>query len=176
VLFLKDGLQSGTSCFNSSEETYNQNPKCEVAVHGGDDSQLPGIESEPQSTLPDSTASTPEVSAPKKTKRLRQEIESIIKKNRNIIALEKKKLDKKEQLRKYGDLLYLKSMLQHTKSSSHKKNSIALKISRIIKSGTGKNEKFHNYSSLFSQCTQYSFADGRRGSQRLELHVLNVVK
>jgi hypothetical protein len=115
MLFLKDSLQSGTSCFNSSEETYNQNPKCEVTVHEADDSQLSGIESEPQSTFSGSTASTPEVSAPK-TKRLRQEIESIIKKNKKIIALEKQELDKKEQLRKYGDLLYVKSMLQHTKS------------------------------------------------------------
>lgn len=80
MLFLKDSLQSGTNCFNSSEETYNQNPKCEVTVHEADDSQLPGIESEPQSTLPDSSASTPEVSAPK-PKTLRQEIEHIIKKN-----------------------------------------------------------------------------------------------
>lgn len=77
MLFLKDSLQSGTSCFNSSEETYNQNPKCEVTVHEADDSQLPGIESEPQLALLSSTASKPEVSAPK-NKTLRQEIESII--------------------------------------------------------------------------------------------------
>jgi hypothetical protein len=80
MLFLKDSLQSGTSCSNSSEETYNQNPKCEVTVHEADDSQLPGIESERQSTLPSSSASAPEVSAPK-NKTLRQEIERIIKKN-----------------------------------------------------------------------------------------------
>jgi len=80
MLLLKDSLLSGTSCFNSNEETYNQNPKCEVTVHEADDSQLPGIESEPQSTLPSSITSTPEVSAPR-NKTLRQDIESIIKKN-----------------------------------------------------------------------------------------------
>jgi len=80
MLFLKDSLQSGTSCFNSSEETYHQNPKCEVTVHEADDSQLPGTEYEPQSPLLSSSASTPELSAPK-NKTLRQETESIIKKN-----------------------------------------------------------------------------------------------
>jgi len=80
MLSLNNSQQSGTSCFNSTEETYNQHPKCEVTVREADDSQLPGIESEPQSTLPSSSASTPEVSAPK-NKTLRQEIESIITKN-----------------------------------------------------------------------------------------------
>lgn len=78
MLFLKDRMQSGTSCSNSREETYVQSEP-EVRSEA-DDSQLPGIESEPQSTLPSSSASTPEVSACK-NKILPQEIESIIKKN-----------------------------------------------------------------------------------------------
>jgi hypothetical protein len=77
MLFLKDILQSGTSCFNSSEETYNQNPTCEVTVRQADDSLLTGIESDSQSTRPGSNASTPAVSAPK-NKTLSQEIERII--------------------------------------------------------------------------------------------------
>lgn len=118
--FLKDILKSGTRCSDISEETYPQKPEREITVYEADDSQVTVIKSEPsvQSTRPSSSASNDELSAPKK-KRLRPGTESIIKKNEDIIDLEKKKpasMDKERVGEEDDDLLYLKSLLPHIKS------------------------------------------------------------
>jgi len=118
--FLKDILKSGTGCTGLSEETYPQNPQCEVTVYDADDSQITVIKSEPsvQSTPPSSSASYEELSAPKK-KRPHPGTESIISKNENVIDLEKKKpasMYRERAAEEDDDLLYLKSLLPHIKS------------------------------------------------------------
>lgn len=118
--FLKDILKSGTGCVGLSEETYPRNPQCEVTVYDADDSQITVIKSEPsvQSNPLSSSASYEELSAPKK-KRPHPGTESIIRKNENVIDLEKKKPASTERERgdqDDDDLLYLKSLLPHIKS------------------------------------------------------------
>lgn len=118
--FLKDILKSGTGCTGLSEETYPQNPQCEVTVHDADDSQVTVIKSEPsvQSTRPSLCASTEELSAPKK-KRPHPGTESIIRRNEDLIDLGKKKpanMDREKAAEDDDDLLYLKSLLPHIKS------------------------------------------------------------
>jgi hypothetical protein len=119
--FLKDILKPGARCSDLSEDTYPQNPQCEVTVYAADDSQLTAIKSEPSvhSTRPSSSASNDELSAPKK-KRLRPGTESVIKKNEDVIIhLDKKKpasMDKERPDEEDDDLLYLKSLLPYIKS------------------------------------------------------------
>lgn len=118
--FLKDILKSGTGCTGLSEETYPQNPQCEVTVYDADDSQVPVIKSEPsvQSTRQSLIASNEELSAPKK-KRPRPGTENIITKYEDVIDLEKNKpasTDKERTAEEDDDLLYLKSLLPHIKS------------------------------------------------------------
>jgi len=118
--FLKDILKSGKGCTGLSEETYPQDPQCEVAVYEADDSQVTVIKSEPsvQSTHPSSSASNEDLSAPKK-KRPYPGTESIIRENEDVIDLEHKKparMDRERAAEEDDDLLYLKSLLPHIKS------------------------------------------------------------
>jgi len=118
--FLKDILKSGTGCTGLSEETYPQNPQCEVTVYDADDSQVTVIKSEPsvQTTRPSSSSSNEELSAPKK-KRPRPGTECIIRKNEDVINLEQKNpasMDTERAAEEDDDLLYLKSLLPHIKS------------------------------------------------------------
>jgi len=118
--FLKDILKSGKGYTGLSEETYPQNPQCEVTVYDADVSQVTVIKSEPsvQSTRPSSSASNEDLSAPKK-KRPHPGTESIIRKNEDVIDLEQKKpasMDRERAPEEDDDLLYLKSLLPHIKS------------------------------------------------------------
>ena len=117
--FLKDVLKSGRKFSDVSEETHPKNPGSEVTVYEANDQQLTVIKYEPcvQSSRSSSSASNEESPAPKK-KRHRPETESVIKKNEEVIGLEKKpeSVDKGRAAEEDDDLLYLKSLLPHIRS------------------------------------------------------------